>query len=188
MPLLALPGIRVGRAGMEKYHDLALRGRAGAVQLEVNARRPGDPRTRPPGGQCRARTVGLTIDAGLQQAVLGHLGDESASAVVLDCRNGEVMAMATNPSFDPSVFNSGVSQAQWVEWTNGPRAPLINKATPGCTRRARRSRWRWRWPRWNPSAITPNDRINVRAISISATRGSIAGARAGTGCSTCAAA
>ena len=50
----------------------------------------------------------------LQQAVLGRLGDESASAVVLDCRNGEVLAMATNPSFDPSLFNSGVSQAQWV--------------------------------------------------------------------------
>jgi penicillin-binding protein 2 len=46
--------------------------------------------------------------------VLGTLGDESASAVVLDCRNGEVLAMATNPSFDPSLFNSGVSQAQWV--------------------------------------------------------------------------
>ena len=41
--------------------------------------------------------VGLTIDAKLQQAVLGRLGDESASAVVLDCRNGEVLAMAHQP-------------------------------------------------------------------------------------------
>ena len=53
----------------------------------------------------------------------GHLGDESASAVVLDCRNGEVLAMATNPSFDPTLFNSGVSQAQWagVDATTGAR-------------------------------------------------------------------
>ena len=37
--------------------------------------------------------------------------------------------MVSNPSFDPSLFNSGVSQAQWVEWTKDRRTPLINKAT-----------------------------------------------------------
>lgn len=63
--------------------------------------------------------------------MLARLGDESASAVVMDCRNGEVLAMATNPSFDPSLFNSGVSQAQWIEWTSNRRAPLINKAVAG---------------------------------------------------------
>jgi penicillin-binding protein 2 len=129
-PLLGLPGLRIGRAGMEKFHDLGLRGRAGAVQLEVNAVgrviRELDRQEGVPG-----EDVGLTIDAGLQQAVLTTLGDESASAVVMDCRNGEVLAMATNPSFDPSVFNSGVSQAQWVEWTKDRRTPLINKATSG---------------------------------------------------------
>jgi penicillin-binding protein 2 len=75
--------------------------------------------------------VTLTIDAELQQIALKRLGDESASAVVMDCRNGEVLAMATNPSFDPSVFNSGVSQTQWREWTRDRRTPLINKATSG---------------------------------------------------------
>jgi penicillin-binding protein 2 len=129
-PLLGLPGLRIGRAGMEKYHDLGLRGRAGSVQLEVNAvgrvireldRQEG----------IAGEDVGLTLDAGLQQSVLSSLADQSASAVVMDCRNGEVLAMATNPSFDPSVFNSGVSQAQWLEWTNDRRTPLINKATSG---------------------------------------------------------
>ena len=129
-PLLSLPGIRIGRAGLEKYHDMALRGRAGVVQLEVNAvGRVIRELDREEGEQ--GEEVGLTIDAGLQQAVLGHLGDESASAVVLDCRNGEVMAMATTPSFDPTLFNSGVPQAQWAEWSADKRAPLINKATHG---------------------------------------------------------
>jgi penicillin-binding protein 2 len=129
-PLLALPGLRIGRAGMEKYHDLALRGRAGAVQLEVNAvGRVIRELDRQEGIQ--GEDVGLTIDAGLQEAVLNVLGDESASAVVMDCHNGEVLAMGTNPSFDPSVFNSGVSQAQWQEWTRDKRTPLINKATSG---------------------------------------------------------
>lgn len=129
-PLLGLPGLRIGRAGMEKFHDLALRGRAGAVQLEVNAVgrviRELDHQEGQPGEE-----VGLTIDAGLQEFVLSTLGDESASSVVMDCRNGEVLAMATNPSFDPSVFNSGVSQSQWLEWTKDRRTPLINKATTG---------------------------------------------------------
>jgi penicillin-binding protein 2 len=129
-PLLGLPGLRLGRAGMEKYHDLGLRGRAGSVQLEVNAvGRVIRELDRLEGIQ--GEDVGLTLDAGIQQSVLTTLGDESASAVVMDCRNGEVLAMATNPSFDPSVFNSGVSQAQWLEWTKDRRTPLINKATSG---------------------------------------------------------
>ena len=129
-PMLSLPGMRVGRAGIEKFHDEALRGRAGVVQLEVNAvgrvireldRQEGVPGTE----------IGLTVDSELQKQVLDRLGDESASAVVMDCRNGEVLAMATNPSFDPSLFDSGVSQAQWIEWTQNRRTPLINKAAAG---------------------------------------------------------
>ncbi len=129
-PMLSMPGIRVGRAGIEKSRDTELRGRAGVMQLEVNAygrvireleRQEGIP----------GDDVGLALDARLQQAVLDRLGGESASAVVLDCRNGEVLAMVSNPSFDPSLFNTGVPQSQWQAWANDPRAPLINKATDG---------------------------------------------------------
>ena len=128
--MLALPGIRVGRAGMERVHDAVLRGRAGAVQLEVNAvGRVIRELDRQEGTQ--GQDVALTIDLDLQKQVLERLGDESASAVVMDARNGEVLAMTTNPSFDPSLFNSGVSQAQWVAWTSNRRAPLINKAVAG---------------------------------------------------------
>jgi penicillin-binding protein 2 len=129
-PLLALPGIRIGRAGVEKFYDADLRGRAGAVQLEVNAVGRVIRELDRQEGMAGA-DIGLTIDTGLQEAVLERLGDDSASSVVMDCRNGEVLAMATNPSFDPSLFNSGVSQAQWVEWTRDRRTPLINKASVG---------------------------------------------------------
>ncbi|GAA4489343.1 penicillin-binding protein 2 [Gluconacetobacter asukensis] len=127
---LALPGMRVGRAGIEQTQDGLLRGQVGAVEVEVNAvgrlmselsrdeGQPGD-------------EITLTIDSGLQQAVLGRIADQSASAVVMDCRNGEVLAMVSNPSFDPSLFDSGVSQAQWQEWATDPRTPLINKAVAG---------------------------------------------------------
>jgi penicillin-binding protein 2 len=128
-PLLQLPGIRVGRAGVERFHDRILRGRAGTVQVEVNAvgrvireldRREGIP----------GQDIQISIESELQRAVRGKI-EEGTSAVLLDARNGEVLAMATKPSFDPNIFNSGVSAAQWRQWTRGRSTPLINKATNG---------------------------------------------------------
>ena len=157
--MLALPGMRIGRAGMERTHDTVLRGRAGAVQLEVNAvGRVIRELDRQEGTQ--GRDVTLTIDADLQASVLGRLGDESASAVVMDARNGEVLAMATNPSFDPSLFNSGVSQAQWVEWTNNRRAPLINKAASGLYAPGSTFKMVVALAGLEAKAITVNDHVN----------------------------
>ena len=103
--------------------------------------------------------IGLTIDVALQQQVLSRLGDESASAVVMDCRNGEVLAMTTTPSFDPLLFNSGVSQAQWVEWTNNRRAPLINKATSGVYPPGSTFKMAVAMAGLDSKVITPGDRI-----------------------------
>jgi penicillin-binding protein 2 len=129
-PTLAMPGMRVGRTGVEGFNDLVLRGHAGAQQLEVNAlgrvireldRQEGTPGT----------DIALSIDMGLQQATANHLAGLSASAVVMDPRNGEVLAMVSQPSFDPSLFDSGVSNTQWQAWMNDPRKPLLNKAAAG---------------------------------------------------------
>jgi penicillin-binding protein 2 len=158
-PMLSLPGIRVGRAGVEKYHDLALRGRAGAVQLEINALgrviRELDRQEGTPGAE-----ITLSIDAELQQQVIARLGEESASAVVMDARNGEVLAMATNPSFDPSLFNSGVSQAQWIEWTSDRQAPLINKAAAGLYAPGSTFKMVVALAGLEAKALSPSDRIN----------------------------
>ena len=156
---LALPGIRVGRAGLEKQHDLDLRGRAGAVQVEVNALgrviRELDRQEGVPGDE-----LGLAIDTGLQQAVLRRLGNESASAVVLDCRNGEVLAMGTNPSFDPSLFNAGVSQAQWSEWAQDKRTPLLNRATAGVYAPGSTFKMAVAMAALEARIITPGDRVS----------------------------
>ncbi len=129
-PDLALPGMRIGRAGIEQFHDAGLRGVPGSVQMEVNSvgrvmreldRREG----------VQGETIGLSIDLGLQGAVLARIGDQAAHAVVMDARNGEVLAMVSTPSFDPSLFDSGVSQAQWEQWTSDERTPLINKTIAG---------------------------------------------------------
>ena len=158
-PMLALPGMRVGRAGLEKHHDDALRGKAGMVQVEVNALgrviRELDRQEGTPGAE-----ITTTLDAGLQEMVLARLGEESASAVVLDTQNGEVLAMATNPSFDPSLFNSGVSQAQWAEWTKSRRTPLINKAVAGLYAPGSTFKMVVALAALEARSLTPGERIN----------------------------
>lgn len=129
-PLLELPGFRIGKAGMEKVHDLALRGKGGTSQVEVNAF----------GRQIREleRSEGLpgaetwlTIDMELQKFVANRLGDESASAVVMDVNTGEILSLASSPSFDPNAFNRGLSRAEWKALVSNPRTPLNNKAIAG---------------------------------------------------------
>lgn len=130
-PVLALPGMRVGKAGVERARNVALTGEPGVVRLEVNAlgrvirdldREPGNP----------GEIVRLGIDADLQQKTVERLQKEtSASAVALALPSGAVMALASTPSFDPTLFDSGVSKQQWHEWVTNERAPLLNKAIAG---------------------------------------------------------
>jgi len=129
-PVLSLPGFRIGKNGCEKTLDLALRGRAGSRQVEVNAYGriirelarddgvPGDDHI-------------LSIDMGLQEYVCARLEDHSASCAVLDVITGEVLALASVPAYDPNVFARGVTNPEWEELIRNPRAPLNNKASGG---------------------------------------------------------
>jgi penicillin-binding protein 2 len=128
--VLALPGMRIGRTGAEAAQDLALRGAPGFVQTETNvhgeivrevAHDSGTP----------GQTVALGIDSGLQALAVQRLGDNAGAAVVLDANTGEILAMASNPSFDPALFDKGVPAATWAEWMADPKDPLQNKATAG---------------------------------------------------------
>ncbi len=130
-PVLNLPGMRVGKSGVELQQNQPLTGQPGLVRLEVNAlgrvirdlsHDPGQP----------GETVRLHVDAGLQQLMATRLATEqSASAVVLDLGSGAVMAMGSTPSFDPTLFDTGVPARQWKEWVTNQRAPLLDKAGAG---------------------------------------------------------
>jgi penicillin-binding protein 2 len=130
-PLLELPGFRIGKTGVERQYDQMLRGSAGNSQVEVNAvgrvirelsREEGAP----------GQDIVLTIDMGLQHYAQQRLaGELSASTVVLDAENGEVLALASTPSFDPTGFDRGLSVAEWQALLNDPLHPLTNKALAG---------------------------------------------------------
>ena len=129
-PVLALPGMRVGRTGAEDAQDSALRGTPGFVQTETNvhgevvrevAHDNGTP----------GQTVTLALDAGLQQLAVQSLADNAGAVVMLDATTGEILALASTPSFDPSLFDRGVPTAVWNAWMADAKHPLQNKATSG---------------------------------------------------------
>lgn len=129
-PLLELPGFRIGKAGVEKVYDLALRGSGGSSQVEVNALGRVIRELDRQEGQAGSE-VHLTIDMELQHYISKRLGNESATVVVMDVHTGEVFALVSSPSFDPNAFNKGLSQAEWESLISNPKAPLTNKAVTG---------------------------------------------------------
>jgi penicillin-binding protein 2 len=129
-PLFQVPGFRIGRSGLEKQHDLALRGKSGSAQVEVNALGRVIRELERDGGQ-PGRDLVLTIDAGLQRFASQRLGFESAAAVVLDVATGDVLALTSSPAFDPNIFSVGVDSKAWEQLNADPYLPLTNKAVSG---------------------------------------------------------
>src|SRR5207237_1130162 len=75
--------------------------------------------------------VWLTIDRELQAFAHQRLGTESAACAVLDVENGDVLALTSTPSYDPNLFNVGISSAQWKSLTTDDHKPLMNKTIGG---------------------------------------------------------
>ena len=125
-PLLITPGFKIGKQGLEKTMEKALRGRPGAQRVEVTARGKlvRELATLP---DASGNPLALTIDAGLQTFAARRLGNESGSVVVLDCLTGDILAMASMPSHDPNNFSDGISQAEWQMLSQDERRPQINK-------------------------------------------------------------
>jgi penicillin-binding protein 2 len=130
-PLLELPDFRIGRNGIERIYDLAMRGRAGTTQLEVNAAgRPIRELARVEGEP--GHDVVLTIDLHLQRKLGERLSqEESAAAVLIDVHTGEILALASSPSYDPNEFSKGIPAGLWRSLLADRRHPLTNKAVSG---------------------------------------------------------
>ncbi len=130
-PVLSLPGFRIGKAGIEKFHEKVLRGTAGTSQLEVNAVGRVIRELSRDEGQS-GREIQLTIDMGMQRYVQQRLAQEqSASAVLMDIHTGGIYALCSHPSFDPNQFTLGINAELWEELLSNPATPLNNKAVVG---------------------------------------------------------
>ncbi|WP_380788584.1 penicillin-binding protein 2 [Sphingomonas sp. R86521] len=129
-PLLVTPGFKLGKDGLEKMLEPELRGVAGAKRVEVTARGKlvAELATRP---DVPGKTARLTIDAGLQDYAARRLGPNSGSAVVIDCRTGEMLAMVSMPAYDPNNFSDGISHLEWQMLSDDDHVPLMNKVTQG---------------------------------------------------------
>lgn len=128
--LLSLPGFRMGRSGVEKAADDALRGTPGASNVEVNAhgrvirelsRREGTP----------GQDVVLSLDMEVQKIAQEKLAGQSGSVVVMDVETGEIISIVSAPGFDPNAFTGTVSPTIWKQLNEDELKPLLNKAITG---------------------------------------------------------
>ncbi len=120
------PDFRIGKSGIERTFDEALRGKYGVKYVEVNAHEI-PIRTLSIKPAVEGSKLHLTIDLRLQKYVTDRIKDEVASVVVMDVKTGEILAYASSPSFDPNNFVEGVSRQYWNELNTDPRRPLNNK-------------------------------------------------------------
>jgi len=129
-PLLKLPQFQIGKTGVESKWEEPLRGKAGNRRIEVNAAgRVMRELDRQQG--ISGADVQLTVDHRLQNFVQARLGTESAAVVVMDVTNGDIMAIASSPSFDPNLFVRGISVADYRALTENDHRPLANKSVQG---------------------------------------------------------
>ena len=136
-PLLKIPRFQIGKVGVERELAAPLRGKAGTKKVEVNAlgrvmreleRKEGS----------KGANLKLTLDTNLQAYVRARLGTESASAVVLDCKTGEILAICSSPTYDPNKFVRGISFDDYGALRDDNHRPLASKTVqdaypPGST-------------------------------------------------------
>jgi penicillin-binding protein 2 len=131
-PLLLHPGFRIGKQGVEKSLDLALRGKPGGQKVEVDAR--GRVIREDPEGDVKAtpgQDVQLTLDADIQSRALEVFGEESGAAVMMDVRTGDILCLMSAPAFDVNHFATGVPSAEYRAIANYDHKPLLDKALAG---------------------------------------------------------
>ena len=128
--LLRIPRFQIGKVGVEAKAEDLLRGKGGAKRVEVNATgrvmRELDRREGTAGSDLQ-----LTIDSKLQSYVQARLNGESASTVVMDCTNGDLLAISSAPTYDPNLFVRGISTRDYAELTENKYRPLASKTVQG---------------------------------------------------------
>ncbi len=129
-PLLQIPKFQIGKVGVETRLEEELRGKAGTRRIEINAagrvmRELGRDEGVP------GADIQLTVDHALQNFVQTRMDGESAAAVVMDVRTGDLLALGSAPAFDPNKFVRGISGPDYRALMEHSYRPLANKTVQG---------------------------------------------------------
>lgn len=124
------PGDYVGKNGIERALEKELHGSDGGRQLEVDARGR-ILRTISESSPTVGNSVILTIDAAIQKKTEKAFGDQAGAAVAMDVTTGEILALVSNPGFDPALFSGKLPADVWQGYLADKRHPLENKALSG---------------------------------------------------------
>ncbi len=125
-----VPGLRVGKTGLEKALENELIGTNGIQRFEVNAYGKRINQIDFQEGE-KGKTIKLTIDTEIQKYTQKLLNEKAGSISVMDIYTGEIIAMNSSPSFDPNLFLYGIEKKKWKEIKKNPLKPLLNKTVSG---------------------------------------------------------
>ena len=125
-----VPGLRVGKTGLEKALENELIGTNGIQRFEVNAYGKRINQIDFQEGE-QGKTIKLTIDTEIQKYTHKLLNEKAGSISIMDIYTGEIVAMNSSPSFDPNLFLYGIEINKWKEIKKNPLKPLLNKTVSG---------------------------------------------------------
>ena len=125
-----VPGIRVGKTGLEKSFENILLGENDIQRFEVNAYGRKISQLDYQKGS-KGQNLKLTLDTEIQKLCTKLLKDKAGSICVMDIFSGDIVAMQSSPSFDPNLFLFGINQDDWQLIRNNPMKPLVNKTING---------------------------------------------------------
>ena len=125
-----VPGLKVGKVGLEKSFENELIGTNDIERYEVNAYGRRISQLEFQKGE-KGKTLRLTIDTEVQKLANELLKDQAGSICVMDIYTGDIVAMHSSPSFDPNLFVFGISKDDWQLIRNDPMKPLVNKTLQG---------------------------------------------------------
>ena len=125
-----VPGLKIGKTGLEKSLNKFIVGKAGYQRYEVNAYGKRVKELKFIQGKI-GRNYSTTLDSEIQEFASEAMQEKSGSACVMDIYTGDIIAMVSNPTFDANKFVHGISYSDWQNLLNDPKKPLLNKSISG---------------------------------------------------------
>ncbi|MCB4360135.1 penicillin-binding protein 2 [Quatrionicoccus australiensis] len=120
----------IGKTGLEQHYEFELHGQTGYEEVEIDA---GGHALRslkriPP---VSGNNLALTLDAKLQEITEQAFGDRKGSLVAIEPSTGGILALVSNPTYDPNLFVDGITPDNWKELNEHPSKPMVNRAING---------------------------------------------------------